>query len=41
MLLRPENLDPRIIIDLNLDLIIDITLISPGRESYNLINDLL
>jgi hypothetical protein len=41
MLLWPENLDPRIIIDLNLDLIIDITPISSGRESRDLIDDLL
>jgi hypothetical protein len=41
MLLRPENLDPRIITNLNLDLIIDIIFINFNKESYNLINDLL
>ena len=40
-LLRPENLDLRIIIDLNLDLIINITLINPAKGSYDLINNLL
>jgi hypothetical protein len=40
-LLRPENLDPRIIIDLNLDLVIDITPINPAKGSYDLINNLL
>jgi hypothetical protein len=41
MLLRPENLDPRIIIDLIFDLVINITPINPAKGSYNLINDLL
>jgi hypothetical protein len=41
MLLRPENLDLRIIIDLNLDLIIDIISINPAKGSYDLINNLL
>ena len=41
MLLRPKNLDPQIIIDLNLDLVINITLINPVKGSYNLINNLL
>jgi mannose/fructose-specific phosphotransferase system component IIA len=40
-LLQPENLDPRIITNLNLDLIIDILLINPRSKSYNLINNLL
>jgi hypothetical protein len=41
ILLRPKNLDPWIIIDLNLDLVIDITPINPAKGSYNLINNLL
>jgi hypothetical protein len=41
MLLQPENLDPRIIMDLNLDLVINITPINPTKGSHNLINDLL
>jgi hypothetical protein len=41
MLLWLENLDPRIIIDLNLDLVINITPINPIKGSYNLINNLL
>jgi mannose/fructose-specific phosphotransferase system component IIA len=40
-LLRPENLDLRIITNLNLDLIIDILLINPRSKSYNFINNLL
>jgi hypothetical protein len=41
MLLWPENLDLQIIIDLNLDLVINITPINPAKGSYDLINDLL
>jgi hypothetical protein len=41
MLLWPENLDPRIIIDLNLDLVINITPINPAKGSHDLINNLL
>ena len=41
MLLWLKNLDLRIIINLNLDLVINITLINPINGSYNLINDLL
>ena len=33
MLLRLKNLDPRIFIDLNLDLLIDLIFINPGKES--------
>jgi hypothetical protein len=40
-LLRPENLDPRIITDLNLDPVIDITLVDPAEGSHDLIDDLL
>jgi hypothetical protein len=40
-LLRPENLDPRIIIDLNLNPVINITPINPAKGSHNLINNLL
>jgi hypothetical protein len=40
-LLRPKNLDPWIIIDLNLDPIVDILPVNPGSESRDLINDLL
>ena len=40
-LLRSENLDPRIITDLNLDLVINITLINPIKGFYDLINNLL
>jgi hypothetical protein len=40
-LLWPENLDPWIIMDLDLDLIVDILPVNPGSESYNLIDDLL
>ena len=40
-LLRPENLDPRIITDLNLDPVIDITPVDPAEGSYDLIDDLL
>jgi hypothetical protein len=41
MLLWPENLDPRILINLDLDPLIDLALINPGEESRDLINDLL
>ena len=41
MLLRPKNLDPQIIINLNLDLIINIILINPIKGFYDLINNLL
>jgi hypothetical protein len=41
MLLWPENLDPRILIDLDLDLLVDLVPINPGKESWDLINDLL
>ena len=40
-LLRPENLDPRIITDLNLDPVIDIAPVDPAEGSYDLIDDLL
>jgi hypothetical protein len=40
-LLRPENLDPWILIDLDLDPLVDLILINPGKESQDLINDLL
>jgi len=40
-LLRPENLDPRIITDLNLDLVIDIAPVDPAEGSHDLIDDLL
>ena len=40
-LLRPENLDPQILIDLDLDPLIDLAPINPGKESRDLINDLL
>jgi hypothetical protein len=40
-LLRPKNLDPRIITDLNLNPVIDITPVNPVKGSHNLINDLL
>jgi len=40
-LLRPENLDPRIITDLNLDLMIDIIPVDPAEGSHDLIDDLL
>ena len=40
-LLQPENLDPQIITDLNLDLVINITPINPAKGSYDLINNLL
>jgi hypothetical protein len=40
-LLRLENLDPRIITDLNLDPIVDISPVNPGSESRDLIDDLL
>jgi hypothetical protein len=33
MLLWPENLDPRILIDLDLDLLIDLIPINPGEKS--------
>jgi hypothetical protein len=33
MLLWPENLDPRILIDLDLDLLVDLVPINPGKES--------
>jgi hypothetical protein len=32
-LLRPENLDPRILIDLDLDLLVDLAPINPSEES--------
>ena len=32
-LLQPENLDLRILIDLDLDLLIDLTPVNPGKES--------
>jgi hypothetical protein len=32
-LLRPENLDPRILINLDLDLLVDLALINPSKES--------
>ena len=32
-LLRPKNLDPRILIDLDLDLLIDLAPINPSKES--------
>ena len=41
MLLWLKNLDLRIIINLNLDLVINITLINPIKSFYNLINNLL
>ena len=40
-LLRPENLDPRIITDLNLDPVIDIIPVDPAEGSHDLIDDLL
>jgi hypothetical protein len=40
-LLRPKNLDPWIITDLNLDPVIDIIPINPAKGSHDLINDLL
>jgi hypothetical protein len=40
-LLWPENLDLRIITDLNLDPIVDISPVNPGSESRDLINNLL
>jgi hypothetical protein len=40
-LLRPENLDLRILIDLDLDLLVDLVPINPSKESQDLINDLL
>jgi hypothetical protein len=40
-LLRPENLDPRILIDLDLDPLVDLAPVNPGEESQDLINDLL
>jgi hypothetical protein len=40
-LLRPENLDLRILIDLDLDPLIDLAPVNPGKESRDLINDLL
>jgi len=40
-LLRPENLDPRIITDLNLDPVIDIAPVDPAEGSHDLIDDLL
>jgi hypothetical protein len=41
MLLQPENLDPRILTDLDLDLLVDLAPINPGEESQDLINNLL
>jgi hypothetical protein len=32
-LLRPENLDPRILIDLDLDPLVDLAPINPSKES--------
>jgi hypothetical protein len=40
-LLRPENLDLRILTDLDLDPLIDLAPINPSKESRDLINDLL
>ena len=40
-LLRPKNLDPRILIDLDLDPLVDLAPINPGKESRDLINNLL
>jgi hypothetical protein len=41
MLLRPKNLNPWILIDLDLDLLVDLILINLNKESRDLINDLL
>jgi hypothetical protein len=41
MLLRPENLDPWILIDLDLDQVINIAPINPAEGSHDLINNLL
>jgi hypothetical protein len=41
ILLRPENLDLRILIDLDLDPLVDLVPINLGKESWDLINDLL
>jgi hypothetical protein len=40
-LLWPENLDLRIITDLNLDPVIDMAPVNPAKGSYDLINNLL
>ena len=40
-LLRPENLDPRILTDLDLDPLVDLAPVNPGEESRDLIDDLL
>jgi hypothetical protein len=41
VLLRPKNLDPQIVIDLDLNLITDLVPVSTTKGTYDLINDLL
>jgi hypothetical protein len=41
ILLRPENLNPRIVANLNLDPIVDLALISVAKGAHDLINDIL
>ena len=40
-LLQPENLDPRIIADLNLDPLVDIAPVNPLEGTHDLVDDLL
>ena len=41
VLLRPKNLDPRIVTDLNLDPIIDLVPVSTADSPHDLIDDVL
>ena len=41
MLLRPENLDLWILMDLDLDPLVDLIPVNPSKESRDLINNLL
>ena len=41
ILLQPENLDPRIITDLDLDLIVDVAPVNVSNGTHDLIDNLL
>jgi hypothetical protein len=41
ILLRPENLDPRIVTDLDLDPITDLAPVSVAEGTHNLVDDIL